>query len=279
MSSPIAIAATALREYLLRYLPAEVAAANLTRAAVVKSALAGPFNISSGALTLGAARTGGVSVTLPTGAAVTAAQVATAINLVATDLTASADAYGRLVLTSDTPPADDTASAIGVGGSTANTIFGWEREGVHVVRSALAAPTWEGVMDGWPIGIPGGGRNFSIIIGDRDSAPLGGYRRDMHTVTLALEVWAVDRNVSVHRSREYIQAAAQVVRDVIESDDGRTLGVATEGTVEHVSITREKIRGMPFQAFDEAKRPLGPPADVASMQLTVKVFQRPSLAP
>lgn len=278
MSSPIAIAATALREYLLRYLPAEVAAINATRAAVVKAALAGPYAISSGSLSLGPTRAGGTSVTLPTGVAVTASTIATAINAAVTGITASADTQGRLVLTSDTAPTGDTASAVGVGASEANAVFGWEDAGVHEVRSALGAPTWKGVMDGWPVGIPDGGRNFVVILEDRDEVPLGGYRRDEHTVTLALSVWAVDRNVSVHRSREYIQAAAQAVRDVLESDDGRTLGL-NDGTVQHVAIGRERIRGMPFQAFDEAKRPLGPPADVASMTVQVKVFQRPSAAP
>lgn len=282
MSSPNAIAATALREYLLRYLPARVTALNLTRAAVLKSGLVGPFAISSGTLSIGATRDGGTSVTLPTGGAVTAAAIAVAINATpVAGVTASADSDGRLVLTSATTPTGDTLSVVGVGGgNTNNLLFGWEANGAHVVRAALEAPLYAGVADGLPVGLPDFGRGrFAVVIEDRSETPLGGFRRDEHTVTLALSVWAVDKAVGVHRSREYIQAAAQAVRDVLEADDGRTLGRAAVGDVQHVSITAEKIRGTPFQAFDETRRPLGPPADVASMTVQVKVFQRPLAAP
>lgn len=276
---PAALACEALREYLLRYLPSRVATLNAARAAVLKSSLVGPFTISSGSLLLGATRPASTSVTLPTGAAVTASAIATAINAAVSGITASADTDGRLVLTADDAPTEGTASAVAVGASSANTIFGWDDGGVFEVRSALTAPNYKGVMDGFPASLPDYGRSFCVIIEDRESVPLGGYRRDMHTVTMGLSVWAVDRNVQVHRSREYVQAAVQAVLEVLTSDDGRTLGRATQGDIEHLEVTRVRVRGMPFQAFDEAKRPLGPPADVAAMTVSVKVFARPDAAP
>ena len=277
---PSALACEALREYLLKHLPARVATLNAARFAVVKSALAGPYVIASGALLLGTSRPASTSVTLPTGAAVTAATIATAINASAlTGVTASADDDGRLVLTADDAPTEGTASAVAVGGSSANSVFGWDIDGAYEVRSALTAPNWKGVLDGFPVALPDYGRSFAVILEDREDVPLGGYRRDMHTVTVGLSVWATDRNVQVHRSREHIQAAVQAVREVLTSDEGRTLGRAALGDVQHVEVSRAKVRGMPFQAFDEAKRPLGAPADVASMTVSVKVFARPDAAP
>lgn len=276
---PSALACEALREYLLQHLPARVATLNAARFAVVKSALAGPYVIASGALLIGTSRPASTSVTLPTGAAVTATAIATAINAAVTGVTASADTDGRLVLTADDAPIAGTASAVALGPSSANATFGWDDDGAFEVRSALLAPNWKGVLDGFPVALPDYGRSFAVILEDREDVPLGGYRRDMHTVTIGMSVWAVDRNVQVHRSREYVQAAVQAVREVLTSDEGRTLGQAALGAVQHVEVTRAKVRGMPFQAFDEAKRPLGAPADVASMTVSVKVFARPDAAP
>ena len=277
---PSALACEALREYLLQHLPARVATLNAARAAVVKSALAGPYVIASGALLLGTSRPAATSVTLPTGAAVTATTIAAAINAVpVSGVTASADTDGRLVLTAATAPTEGVASAVAVGASAANSIFGWDIDGAFEVRSALLAPNWKGVLDGFPVALPDFGRSFCVIIEDREDVPLGGYRRDMHTVTIGLSVWATDRNAQVHRSREYIQAAVQAVREVLTSDEGRTLGQAALGAVQHVEVSRAKVRGMPFQAFDEARRPLGAPADVAAMSVSVKVFARPDAAP
>lgn len=275
---PSALACEALREYLLQHLPARVATLNTARFAVVKSALAGPYVIASGALLIGTSRPASTSVTLPTGT-VTAATIATAINAAVTGVTASADTDGRLVLTATTAPSAGTASAVAVGASSANATFGWDDDGAYEVRSALLAPNWKGVLDGFPVALPDYGRSFAVILEDREDVPLGGYRRDMHTVTVGMSVWAVDRNVQVHRSREYVQAAVQAVREVLTSDEGRTLGRAALGDVQHVEVSRAKVRGMPFQAFDEAKRPLGAPADVASMTVSVKVFARPDAAP
>lgn len=277
---PTAIAARALRDYLLRWLPAKVTQLNALRGAVLKSALVGPFSISSGALVLASAREGATtSVTLPTGAAVTAAQVATAVNAAAVPgITASADGEGRLVLTAAAPTAG-VPSAVRVATSTANALFGWPQDGQSEVVTALTAPTSKGVMDGWPVSLPDMGRTFAVILGDRKAVPIGGVRRDQHTVTVDVVVWAADRAAGGHRSREHIQAAARAVHELLSSDDGRTLGRGSVGDVLHVEVSGLSVRGMPFQAFDESKRPVGGATEVASLTVTAKVFHRPSLVP
>lgn len=277
---PTALAGAALRDYLLRYLPSKVAQLNALRAAVLKSPAVGPWNISSGSLAVLAAREGATTtVTLPTGPAVTAAQVATAINTATPPgLTASADGDGRLVLTA-AAPTSGVASVARVASSTANATFGWPQEGAYEVTTALEAPTHKGVMDGWPVSMPDMGRTFAVIIGDRSAVPLGGSRRDEHTVTLDVAVWAADRTAGGHRSREMVQAAAQAVHELLTSDDGRTLGRGRAGDIIHVEVSRIRVQGMPFQALDEAKRPVGGPTEVASLTVVVKTFHRPSITP
>lgn len=277
---PTRLAASALRDYLLRYLPAKVTQLNALRGAVLKSPAVGPWNISSGSLALATAREGVVtSVTLPTGAAVTAAQVATAINAAPVlGLTASADGDGRLVLTA-AAPTEGVQSVARVAAGASNVLFGWPQEGAYEVTTALTAPTHKGVLDGWPVSLPDMGRTFAVIIGDRDAVPLGGVRRDEHAVTLDVSLWVADRAAGGHRSRETVESAVRAVHELLTSDDGRTLGRARVGDVIHVDVTRFRVKGQPFQSFDEAKRPVGGPTDVASLTVTVKVFHRPSITP
>jgi hypothetical protein len=277
---PTRLAASALRDYLLRYLPAKVTQLNALRGAVLKSPAVGPWNISSGSLALATAREGAVTtVTLPTGAAVTAAQVVTAINAAPVPgLTASADGDGRLVLTA-AAPTEGVQSVARVTAGASNALFGWPQEGAYETTTALTAPTHKGVLDGWPVSLPDMGRTFAVIIGDRDAVPLGGVRRDEHTVTLDVAVWVADRAAGGHRSRETLESCARAVHELLTSDDGRTLGRARVGDVIHTDVTRMRIKGMPFQAFDESKRPVGGPTEVASLTVTVKVFHRPSITP
>jgi hypothetical protein len=279
MSLAVQMAAETMRDFLLRYLPAKVTALNALRGAVLKSASVGPWNISGGVLVVSSAREGATtSVTLPTGASVSATTVASAINTAAPPgLTASADGDGRLILTADAPT-DGAHSVARVAASTANTVFGWPQEGAYETTTALAAPNSKGVMDGWPVSLPDMGRTVCVIVGDRDSVPLGGFRRDEWTVTLDVKVWVADRAAGGHRSREAVQSAARAVHDLLTSDVGRTLG-RTAGDIIHTEVSRLRISGMPFQAFDESKRPVGGPTEVASLTVTVKVFHRPSITP
>lgn len=277
---PTRLAASALRDYLLRYLPAKVAQLNALRGAVLKSPAVGPWNISSGSLALATAREGVVtSVTLPTGAAVTAAQVAAAINAAPVPgLTASADGDGRLILTA-AAPTEGVQSVARVAAGASNALFGWPQEGAYETTTALTAPTHKGVLDGWPASLPDMGRTFAVIIGDREAVPLGASRRDEHTVTLDVNVWVADRIAGGHRSRETLESCVRAVHELLTSDDGRTLGRARVGDIIHVEVSRLRIQGMPFQAFDEAKRPVGGPTEVAKLAVTVKTYHRPSITP
>lgn len=274
---PEALAARSLRDYLLRWLPAKVAQLNALRGAVVKSATVGPFTVASGNLVLASAREGATtSVTLPTGS-VTAAAIATAINTAAVPgVTASADGEGRLVLTG-AAPTEGVASCVSVRTSTNNALFGWPSEGCYDVVTALTAPTWKGVMDGGPQTIPDFGRTFAVVIGDRSAVEVGGSRADMHTVTLDVSVWVADRANGQHRTRESLQSAVRCVRELLDSDDGRTLGRGTVGDILRVQ-TAAKMKGTPFQVFDQAKV-LVASGEVASLAVTVKTFHRPSLVP
>ena len=275
---PEALAARALREYLLRWLPQKTAQLNALRAAVVKSAAVGPFTVASGNLVLASVRDSATptAVTLPTGS-VTAAQVATAINTAAVPgVTASADGDGRLVLTG-AAPTEGVASVVSVQASGSNVLFGWPVEGCYDVVTALTAPTFKGVMDGGPATVPDFGRTYAVVIGDRSAVEVGGSRADMHAVTLDVSVWVADRGNGQHRTRELLQSAVRCVRELLDSDDGRTLGRGTVGDILRVQ-TAAKLKGTPFQVFDEAKR-LVASGEVASLTVTVKTFHRPSLVP
>lgn len=278
--NPEAVACRMLREYLLAEVPTRLATINGNRYAQVKSTTPGSWDIFAGAaLTLGDSRTGaGVQVTLPDGSGITVNQVALAINLAGAGVFAGADAAGRLVVTSGTGVlGGDGTSACVVHPDSGNSIFGWLAEGVHDVRGVIAPPTWRSVMDGWPVAVPDA-KTMAIIIGDRETTPLGGFRRDEYLVTARVEVWNVDGAVSGHRTRESIQACVQCVREVLESDEGRRLGDAS-GIIQHVSVGRVLVKGVPYAAYDEQRRLLGPPSDVARMDVQMKVFMRPDAAP
>ena len=118
-----------------------------------------------------------------------------------------------------------------------------------------------------------------VVLGDRDTAPLGGYRRDEYLVTVAVAVWAIEPTSQAHRSRDFISSAVRAVREVLESDDGRTLGRGSAGDIQHTSVSKTRVRGMPFRIADESKRLVGPAADVADITVQLKVFQRPPQAP
>jgi hypothetical protein len=142
---------------------------------------------------------------------------------------------------------------------------------------AITAPTFKGVMDGGPATIPDFGRTFAIVIGDRSAVEAGGPRTDMHAVTLDVSVWVADRASGGHRTRETLQACVRAVRELLDSDDGRTLGRGTVGDILRVQ-TAAKLKGTPFQVFD-AQKVLVASGEVASLTVTVKTFHRPSLVP
>jgi hypothetical protein len=274
-----AVVIRALREYLLAYLPGKVAQLNGLRAAALKSATLESFTVpASSSLVLAADRSSaGTTVALTSGVR-TAAQVAADVNAAAVPgVTATTDG-GRLVLIATATPAQDAPSVVAVKASTVNPVFGWDLGGEHVITSGLAAPSWRGVVDGWPVTVPDMGRSFWVILGDRNSVPISpDVRRDEVLVTLDVTVIKPEANMSPHRSREAISSCVRALRELLTTTDGRYLGRAGAGDVLFTSMSKVNIPGKPF-VFSPAQNSAfsGVLFDVASFVLTVKVFQRPA---
>lgn len=278
--APDALAVQALREYLLRYLPAKVAQLNTLRAATLKSALVEPFTIPSGAVLRLSATSQEVA---PTDVALTAgvrtsAQVAADVTAAAVPgLTASSDEAGRLVLTADAAPASGAPSVVVVardsGRTGSNEAFGWADGGEHSEVPALVAPSWRGVCDGQPLTAPDMGQGFWVLLGNRTAKPTHpGIRRDTYTVTITTEVWRpFSANAPPHRTREAISSCVRAVRELVESGDGRYLGRQGAGDVQLVTVADVTIADRP-RAFTEVPGVL---FDVARLTLNVRVFQRP----
>ena len=279
------LAVRAAREYLLAYLPAKVSALNALRVATLKAAYAGPYVVPMGA-TLRVTAVSRVAattlVTLTSGAAVTATTLAADVNAAApAGLVASADALGRLVLTSSTVPVDGTPSVVVVGpdATGANALFGWEAGGEHVGVSALIAPSWRGVTDGWPVTVPDMGRSFWVLFGDRSTRPLPNeHRRDEHEVSIETVVMLPVANASPHRSREAVSSCLRAVRELLLTTNGRYLGRAGEGDVVFSTMSKATIPGKPFAFVDSGGKSVLPGVlfDFAQFTLTVRVFQRPA---
>lgn len=282
------IAATALRDWLLLQLPAKVAEVNLFRAAVLLCPWAGPFNVPAGS-TLGIGVTAGsdtvISVPLTTGAARTSAQIAANINAAAGLVgMAAVDSAGRWYVTSPTPPSASTDSKVILrkanGTTDINNVFGFDQGGERDIRSALLAPPRASAFDGWPI-TPvfaprsAKGAYIAFVVGDRRPVPAsGGPRRDQYTVAIDLSVLRMDV-AEQHRSREAISSAVRCVREVLLQDAGRMLGRAGAGDVQLVEeVAGGLISSVPLNF--NAKKDSNPLYDAALLQLSVKIYQRPS---
>ena len=274
------IAAKALRDFLLVQLPAKATAVNLLRAAVLTAPWAGPYTIPAGAiLRVGTALGTYTNVTLTSGSR-TAAQLAADIEAVpALAGLAAADTASRLALTSLVAPTATVPSILAIGPDNAgtdgaatgsNAALGFDAGGNHVQTSAVVAPTYRGVMDGWPVtaDFPGRGA-IVVIIGDRSSADVGEKRRYEKLVDLDLTILRADPAVGQHRNREGIEAAVRCVREVIASD--RHLGRAANGDIMYAEDGPCRISGMPFN-FGARGAPVL--FDGASMQCGIKVFER-----
>lgn len=283
MIAPDAIAVDALLAYLRLKLPAKVSSLNSSRAAVLTSALAGPYTVPVGAvlrLASGSHEATPTDVALTDGSR-TAAQVAADIEAVGVSgLTASADAAGRLVLTADNAPAVDAPSCVivaqdvdGDGLATgSNVVFGWAEGGEHFETQALTAPSWRGVVDGRPLTAPDMGQGFWVMVGNRTARPTNpGIRRDTYLVTMTVDLWRPwSASAPPHRSREAISSCVRAVRELVESDDGRYLGRQSAGDVQLATVDGVSIAGDPIQ-FNEVPGVL---FDVAQLTITARVFQR-----
>lgn len=271
---PEALAAQALREYLLLALPAKVAALNATRAPVLKAPRAGPYEVPVGAKLL--LRQGALAfpVVLTAGLR-TATQLA--VDFAAAGFGgASTDARGRLALTGEAPVAGparlelasetDAGTVAGVHG-----LLGFDAGGNRVVRTPLVAPTFRAVFDGWPAqpDFPGGGM-LSVVVGDRRSVPQPNIRRDMHDVELDVHVLRAESQGAVHASREGIQAALQAVRELVH--ESRTLD-ESETSDRHIMLTEQlsaDVAGRPYQ-LENVPHLL---FDAAQLRLRVRVYER-----
>lgn len=283
-NSPELVAVDALMAYLRLYLPPKVAEINALRAAVLQTPGVGTgtqvgWTISSGMtlrLTSVSREDAGILVTLPTGAAVTASEIATAINAVpVTGILASADETGRLVLTSTTAPTSGH-SFVGVKADSTggNAALGFDPGGEHVMTSPIVAPTHRGVRDGYPTTAPDLGQGFWVVIGDRDARPYPSPGQDIRRGTCAVhfvvELFKPEANLNAGKSREAITSCLRAVREVLQTDEGRYLGHAS--TVTRVDIGVTRISGRSF-SFSNDKSP-NVICDVAALEVTVHVFQR-----
>jgi len=279
--APDALVVQALREYLLRYLPAKVAQINALRPAVLKSALAEPYTVPSGAvLQLSAAGHEAAPTAVPLTAGVrTSAQLVADVAAVAPEgLTASTDEAGRFTLTATAAPAEGAPSVVvvardtdGAAATGSNAALGWADGGEHVEVPALVAPSWRGIVDGRPLTVPDMGQGFWVLLGNRTVRPTHpGIRRDTWLVSFAVEVWRPFSS-HVHRSREAISSCVRAVRELLESGDGRYLGRQGAGDIQLVTVADVAINGNPL-SFEETP---GVFFDLARFTLNVRVFQRP----
>lgn len=275
-----ALAAQALREYLLLTLPAQVAVVNLTRAATLTTPAAGPWVIPA-TPTLGISLTGAASytaVTLTAGSR-SASQIATEINATGGLAgVASALSDGRLRLTSPTTPTGpDTVSVVALeadGANGCNSVLGFDPGGECIVRAPLIAPTGKGLCDGEPLVLePLAQGRMIVVIRDReDVAVPNELRREERLATMELLVYVPMTRQAWHQSREEIQSAVECILDVISSTSGRQLARSSENDVGFVQCKSVKVSGSSW-----AMQKQNFLCDIAKLTLTARVFQRPTL--
>lgn len=274
-----ALAAQALREYLLAQLPAQVATLNATRAATLTTAQSGPWTIPSGA-SIGISLTGSTGFTTVnlTSGSRTAAQLVTEINAAMGATVASALSDSRLRLTSTTAPSGaDTASVVALDADTTDTLLalGFDPAGEMCVRAPLVAPTSKGICDGEPVGViePFAQGRMIVVIRDRsDVAITNELRREERLATLEVIVYVPMARQDFNRSREEIQAACECILDVISTTSGRYLGRSADGDVGFVQCKALKVSGSSFKLPSQNFL-----LDLANLTITARVFQRPTL--
>lgn len=263
-------AVIALRDYLLRTLPAKVASINAERVAKLKAARAGPYVIGAGRTLLLGAKGSEVAVPLTQGAARTAAEVAQDIVTAAVpNITASADAQGRLLITSTAAPAANAPSSVSVGSDAnaavdINTAFGWPMGGTHVVRNAIVAPDSAAVCDGNP-GFFDLGRCFWVLIMARNAIPRPNIRADTYDCDLSLQVLAAEPSGQREAAPNYMEDVLRCIREVIHED--RTL----DAQVFLAQLPNTQFSPDTFTFSNLAASPL---VTQAAMTVRVSVFER-----
>ena len=284
--SPVQLAVTSLRRYLLANLPARITEVEATRYATLSSATVGPWTVTAGmSLRLGTGRGPLLIVPLTPGSNRTAQQVADDINNVAVDVSASVDGYGCLSIAADETPSatTNTPSSVVLGADTtgANLLFGWSSSGERVVLPPLRSPGTQGVCDGYRGFNPANGQSFTLVIADREVTPWPNVaqqrRRDEFNVRIQLHIYCPLLTSDHFRSQEAISSVTRVVREILAPLDGVQLGRASSGDVPIVDILSEKISGNQF-AFDQKNNAPSVLCDFATMTLNVRVYQLPPTA-
>lgn len=282
---PEGLAIRALREWLLRALPAKTAALNLTRNATLRAPGIGPFTIPSGAsLKVSAVSLQGAWTTAPlTSGTRTATQLAADVTTAApSNVTAGVDGSGYFYVTSDVEPSASANlnSFMGVGSDStgANLAIGWEAGGEHVLNPPLRPPSFRGVTDGHPVMAPDMGKGMWVILGDRSTVMYqnNSYRRDEYETTISVEVYRPDANQNPNRNREAISSTVRAIRECLMSDTGKQLGRASAGDIVFAKVINTKISSRPF-SFEGSNSP-NVFFDVALLTVVVRTFQRPVTA-
>lgn len=284
---PEALAARALRDWLLWKLPASCATINAARAAYLRAPGPGPYTIpASAVLKLGLTATT-TNVSLTAGSHTTA-QLVTEINTAMGATIASADTDDKLLLTSTTAPSfhattlAPTNSGLIIGADTtgANVALGFERGGQRAVTTPVLPPGPDGVCDGFPVAglfnpsALGKGRVL-VTIGQRTSQPTQDNPRRFEWDTLLdCAVFRDEPQQVQHQTREGIQAALAAVRNTFLTDAGMQLGRPNE--VMYARAGEVKVSPVSFKQFDQQGRALegGLFFDAADFKFRARVFQQ-----
>jgi hypothetical protein len=192
------------------------------------------------------------------------------------DIVATFDSAGRVVLTSVNFPAQDAPSVVVVGPDEtgANGVLGWSNGGETVLRSALVAPTFAGVLDGWPLSAPDAGQGFWVLFDERQSVALEPLRRYEYDVTIPTLLFKPELGMQTHRDREAIGQVVRAVRECLHTLVGRYAGTAGQGTIQLVSVRDVHIGGQAFSFT--GKQSANVLFDTASLTITARVFARPA---
>jgi len=284
---PEALAARALRDWLLWKLPASCATINAARAAFLRAPQPGPYEMPvAGVLKLSLDGTP-VNAASTSGSRTTA-QMVTEINAAMGATVASADADDRLLLTSTTTPSynastlapTDSMLKVHSDATGANIALGFEEGGQTCVRAPILPPGPDGVCDGFPVGgfynpsALGKGRVL-VTIGNRASQPTqDNPRRFEWDVTLDCALFR-DTDVQPHQSREGIQAALAAVRNTLLTDAGMQLGAVRDGVM-YARALDVMVSPVPFAETDASGKrvPGGNFFDAANLKLRIRVFQQ-----
>lgn len=190
---------------------ARLVAADAARFAKVV-AKKGPYSIPAGATLI----VNGTSVPLAQGSR-TAAEVALECTVLGT--TASADADGRLTITSNTAAAEGVPSKVEIGGGTANAALGLvERQSSSVVM-ALGAPAPLVFEHEIPPGVPAD----RILIGleaPLSTTPSAPYKGDMHPVRIGVVIVVPGVIAEREPTLEAARAVAAELDATVRSGDG-----------------------------------------------------------